>query len=455
MTTTGHNAGPQAITRQAGSPVNGLSDAAGSPAPVSLSISRSFDSGEVTAAQWNSLVALCDAPVYSTWEWQSLWWKHLGCPVRGRVLNNLVFRAGGRIVGIAPFFAEPADYSGISTLRLIGSGNAFYLSGGIFGDDGPSDYLDIIADPEYTGPIVNEIAGYLHRNRRTIGGLELVNLRPEGIAASTLLPGIRNLGFRVETSPGDICPFIGIETDTGEFIRKQGSSLRRRLNQAFRLLEDGSTEFHENRHRAWNAFFGDLVDLHQGRWNRAGFPGLFHDANSRLFQKAAAEMFMNNGWLWFGSIHEKGRCVAARMGFAFRGRMYDYLSGFDESSALARRRPGMGLLLAMHRAAHASGLKILDMLRGDEKYKFELTSRSVRLVNARILHPASAGSGPNFLRRAAPAGRLVRFLVERERRLLQVQVRQYGYPGGMMKYIGFRVLRMKRKFSTSGDAHAD
>ncbi len=49
----------------------------GTPARVTVDVVTSFEAGGITGAEWNSLVERCDAPVYSTWEWQSLWWEHL------------------------------------------------------------------------------------------------------------------------------------------------------------------------------------------------------------------------------------------------------------------------------------------------------------------------------------------------------------------------------------------
>ncbi len=422
----------------------------GNPAKVTVDVVTSFDSGGITGAEWNSLVDRCDASVYSTWEWQSLWWEHLGSRKRGRTLNILVFRLGERVVGIGPFFRDPTGFSGRSMLRFLGSGEAFGMSGGMFLDDGPSDYLDIIAEPDSARAVAAEFAAYLLRNHGTLDGCEMVNLPPGGIASTFALSEVGRLGFTIDSSPGDVCPWIAVVSGTEEFIGGMGASLRRRLNQAYRLLGDGSTTYAENQTGDWDNFFDSLAHLHQKRWNSAGFPGLFHDEESRRFQKAVAERFMQHGWLWTASLHEDGRCVAARMGFNFRGRMYDYLSGFDESAASARRRPGTALLLAMHRAAHASGSGILDMLRGDEKYKFELTSRSVNLLNVSILQPARPDG--ELRRGAVRIGRIVRFMLGREVRLLEVQHRMGGFPGGLLRYFSFRVLRLRRKISLSGDA---
>jgi CelD/BcsL family acetyltransferase involved in cellulose biosynthesis len=413
---------------------------------VTLRVVTNFASPDVGALEWNALADACDAPVYSTFEWQSIWWKHFGS---GRRLNILVFSLEGRTVGIAPLFAGRTLGADADILRFIGSGDAYSRSGGLFADDGPSDYLDFLVDPGYGLPVGEAFADYLAGGRGPFGRMDLVNLRPGGPAATFILPALKSRGFTVTETPGDRCPFIEVGTDTAEFIRRLPSGVRRRMNQALQLTEgrDEAVRFSSNDPAEWDRFYTDLVVLHQRRWNAAGFPGLFHDARSAAFQKEAAGQFLRNGWLWYGALDEGGRCVAARLAFTYRGRMYDYLSGFDETAACARRRPGMALLLAMHSASRRSGIGVLDMLRGDEKYKFELTDREERLVNAMVAAGGTGAANPTVSRRMFRAFGFAAFLARREARLLGVQVRRLGAPRGLAAFIRFRLARYRRKFS--------
>ncbi len=411
-----------------------------------------FASPDVGAREWNALADECEAPIYLTFEWQSLWWKHFGA---GRRLNILAFTLDGRTVGIAPLFAGRTLDGDAGVLRFIGSGDAFTRSGGLFADDGPSDYLDLLVEPGYGPAVGGAFADYLEQHRGSMHRMDLVNLRPGGPATTDLLPALASRGFTVTETPGDLCPFIVVENDTADFIRGLASGVRRRMNQAIQLTDgrDESVRFRSNDRAEWDRFYSDLVTLHQRRWNAAGFPGLFHDARSAAFQREAAELFLRNGWLWYGDLVEAGRCVAARMAFVYHGRMYDYLSGFDETAGCARRRPGMALLMAMHSAARAAGIGVLDMLRGDEKYKFELTGRQERLVNVMVDTGGTAAGAPPVSRRVLRAYGFATFLARREARLLGVQVRQHGTVRGAAAFFRFRLARYRRKFSpgTTGE----
>ncbi|HLF14042.1 MAG TPA: hypothetical protein VI932_04060, partial [Bacteroidota bacterium] len=104
------------------------------------------------------------------------------------------------------------------------------------------------------------------------------------------------------------------------------------------------------------------------------------------------------------------------------------------------------LLLAMHGAAHASGLRTLDMLRGDEKYKFELTDRSERLANVTVAVGDAGRAKPPVRARILSSLGLAAFLARREMRLFGVQIRHHGAARGLASYLRFRGARYKRKF---------
>ncbi len=76
------------------------------------------------------------------------------------------------------------------------------------------------------------------------------------------------------------------------------------------------------------------------------------------------------------------RDVAADYAFAYEGRWWSYLSGYDR--AFSRYSVGTQLLAHTIRAAIEEGLAEFDFLRGEEEYKFDWADR-VRLdVNLTI-----------------------------------------------------------------------
>jgi CelD/BcsL family acetyltransferase involved in cellulose biosynthesis len=184
--------------------------------------------------------------------------------------------------------------------------------------------------------------------------------------------------------------------------------------------------------------------LHQRRWRKLGYPGLFADARFRAFQESVARAFFRNGWLRVTRADSGGACVAVRLSYAHNGRLYDYLSGFDDDAPAAKRRPGLALLFAQMEAAFAEGIRTIDLLRGEEPYKFELTAEAPRNMNMVATLPHAARG--TVLRRAGERTALVRFLAAREARLFGVALAEHAFPASLYHYARFRTGRFFLKF---------
>src|SRR5215210_8753673 len=72
--------------------------------------------------EWTSL-AEATGSVFSTWEWNSLWWKHFG---RGRELMAIACRDGdGVLVAILPLYR--ARERPLRVIRFLGHGQGDHL----------------------------------------------------------------------------------------------------------------------------------------------------------------------------------------------------------------------------------------------------------------------------------------------------------------------------------------
>jgi len=267
----------------------------------------------------------------------------------------------------------------------------------------------------------------------------------ESVIRRVLLGELNKRIFSVQERQADICPYLALPRSLDEYVGSMSASVRRRLQQArragseekmFTLDEPGTLAEY---HRALD----EIIALHQRRWNKMGFPGLFADARFTTFQHGIVDAFHANGWLWCKTASTEAGCVASRLAFRFGDTLYDYLSGFDDTSPAAKRRPGLALLLAMIGDGIAAGFRRVDFLRGDESYKFELTSNSRHNWNYTIerngrSYSPGVGRGVLWLRFAG-------FLIAREARLLGVQYRQRGFPKCLTGYVGFRTPRLRRK----------
>lgn len=416
---------------------------------ISLAIEIVNDEKTFSSLQqeWTILAETSAATIFQTHEWLFLWWKHFGAE-KNRRLHIIVFRYDGNIVAIAPLFSQTAAFLGIRFLNrvsLIGSGSAFGISSGMFLDDGPSDYLDFIVHPGFEEEVSSAFTDHVKKNTETFGTMEFVNLKPASFIMRSLLPFLKTHGLTCKASQADSCPYLVVPSSIDEYFKRISPSVRRRLQQARKAAAEktlyATTKVHalEDYHRALD----ELIYLHQQRWNNVGYPGLFSDQRFTLFQHDVVEAFHRKGWLWCTTAEANGRCVAGRLAFKFNNTYFDYLSGFDDNSPAAKRRPGLALLVEMLEEAVSEHNFSIDLLRGDEQYKFELTSELNYNWNVSI---AFSEKKSTAVYRFAAAYQLLRYLAGREIRLVRVQSHQHRFPAFIVHYLKFRTPLFTRKF---------
>ncbi len=421
-----------------------------------LEIVRSEDVFDSLEREWDVIAQCCEsATVYQTFSWQRLWWKYFSVPSR-QTLHILVVRIDREICGIAPCFLERTNAFGSTVfqrLRLIGSGDAFTRSHGLFLDDGPSDFLDFLALPGRETEVSREIVDYLARSQDEIDEIEFLNASPTSILRTYVIPMLEALGLPLHPSQADPCTDIEIPDSMPEYFGRLSGGIRRRFSQALRA-------YHQQDHyqvrcvgtdAELHTEFQNLSRLHQKRWNDLGFPGLFHDRRSAQFQRAVAERLLSRGKLWFRACYSGGDCIATRLAFEHKNRIYDYLSGIDTDKPSAKYRPGLALLLAIIEEASGRGIRSIDFLRGDEQYKLDFSPRMRYNWNYRVFMPVNRTSGQRVLHRLARAMEFVRFHAKREAVLLEIQYRKHSVWTCLYYFWQFRHSRLRVKLQRAAN----
>ncbi len=396
--------------------------------------------------EWGALVENTHASVYQTFEWQWLWWLHLG-KAADQELHILAFRSGAALVGIAPLFLSALHFAGSTIhrrLRFLGSGDGFGNSGGLYQDDGPSDYLDLIVLPGFEQAVGDAFVDYFLGHPDSFDALEGVNLPQNGIMMNAVLPALRARGTRHSLSRGEVCSRIPLPSSIEEYLRSLSSSVRRRLSQSRKALLGGQNLTVESIESpaALETAYEKLIKLHQDRWMKLGYPGLFSDPRVMEFQRAVARMFLENGKLWFKTVQSNGECIAARLGFKVNGCIYDYLTGFDHLSPSAKHRPGLGLLLSMIEDAIILHYGSVDLLRGNEDYKVDLTSALDHNWNLIVPARRRVSGVSNVLYAMYRGASVPGYLFAKEVSLLRVQFHQHSVFTCIPFYVRFRFERL-------------
>ena len=410
---------------------------------MSMTIEVIRDVGKFSSLhdRWNCIAGWSAAAIFQTHEWLFLWWKHFGDGGR-RSLHILIVRENETIVGIIPLFMEVHTLFGFELykrLRLLGCGITNGHSYSPISEYGPSDFLDFIALPRYQCLVAEMFLKYLDDHPSLCDEITLEYVPDESIVKKELAPLMKAAGTQHEIRRMDSCPRLNTPPSVEEHLQGLRPAVRRRLQQAHKAISaaGGSGPETITPENLPGAFL-DLVALHQGRWNRLGYPGLFQDPRFELFQSELWPLLCANGWIWLKAVCADGVRIAIRMGMIFNERMYDYLSGFDERSPSSKQRPGLGLLLAMMEDAIRSRCRVIELLRGNEAYKFELTSEFMNSWTIRIMNQQSRHAFRSWLYVVMKFFGDLILRLSKERQLFVVQIRVHGLTGGLFHYLSFR-----------------
>jgi CelD/BcsL family acetyltransferase involved in cellulose biosynthesis len=415
---------------------------------LSIDVVRNVESFANLRDEWEDLVQRSGGTIFQSFDWNILWWKHYGNPVRHR-LEIVLIRSGETLIGICPMFAaEHTLPFGMTYRRLqfLGCGVREKVFSPEATESGPSDHLDLIVDPIHEDNAVSMLAQYIRRS--SFDEIEWSQIPRNSLIIRKLGKTLAARGFDLSISRADICPYVVIDQPFENFVGGLRSSVRRRFSQSltavgtmFRVSAITSPE--EFQH-AWAA----LARLHQHHWNQLGFPGLFADPRFEAFQRDVSLAFLKSGRLRCLTAQHGQTTVAAQIAFWHNRTLSIYLGGFDKNDPSARRRPGLALILSMIRDLLSTNpAATIDFLRGDESYKFDFAPEVAYNWIVRGVPHRDSVTVRSMLYRS---GKTVRTMIEKlanEWILLKVQYRTRGLLRCVPAYCAFRFNRAVRRLT--------
>jgi CelD/BcsL family acetyltransferase involved in cellulose biosynthesis len=293
-------------------------------------------------AAWGELAA-ASRNVFGTPEWLALWWEHYE---RGRLAVRGVRDAGGRLVAVLPLYVWRD--SPLRVVRLLGHG--------------PGDELGPVCAPE-DRPLA---AAGLRLALEELRADALLAERLPGDAPWTELLG----GRRVFHEASPVVDIAGRSWQ--EFLAERSSNFRDQTKRFGRKL----AREHEVAVRVAGdpVRLADDVDLlfalHREQWPEGGSDFTGRDEE---FQRAFASVAAGRGWLRLSFLEVDGEPVAASYVLRFGGVDADYQAG--RATAWDEWRVGWVLLMHTLQDAFDSGLDEYRLMRGDEAYKYRLSTR--------------------------------------------------------------------------------
>ena len=362
---------------------------------------RAFD--DIDPVVWDELAALNPyATPFSSWAFHRAWWD----AYRGNATDETVVVVDpsgptpDRPIAIVPLMdrhvVEPTD---AATHTMIRHGHPMPLTPlperacvVYFGATYHADYATLLAHPADMAPAAEALVDAFAREAipdprppdpdrdESWGAVDLRRLRQADPATDALATafGHREIaeGWTLNVEREDVCPVIRLPegADLDGYLATLGKKERHEIRRKVRRAEAlGPVELVESADPL--ADLDAFIDLHQARWGEDGlFPPTPGGDQSRVFIRRLFELFGSAATPGHPTIHlgfltVGGRRIGAEVHFETAGSLLYYNAGIDP--AARELSPGVVLLERLVRRAIDRGKCRIDLMRGDEPYKYE------------------------------------------------------------------------------------
>ena len=180
-------------------------------------------------------------------------------------------------------------------------------------------------------------------------------------------------------------PCITLNGSHRAYLASLSRNMRYNLGRGWRRLQDEGVFFQPMRTADEVSVAVEwLNELNDQRWQASstlrtpGMPQFVREVSQRLAGQGVV----------FHALRTRDSAIAIAMGLEDEGRYLYYLSGFGPE--LARYSPGTVLLSKIIEECHQLGRKEVDLLRGEEPYKYRFNAQDraqmhVRTVNRGIM----------------------------------------------------------------------
>jgi CelD/BcsL family acetyltransferase involved in cellulose biosynthesis len=257
-----------------------------------------------------------------------------------------------------------------------------------FGASYHADYATLLAHPANMPAAADALVDYLVADRSDFDPWSIVDLRRlrQADPATDVLSsafGRREMAedWTLNIEREDVCPVIRLPegADFDAYLKTLGKKERHEIRRKVRRAEGaGQLDLIESTDPV--ADLDDFIDLHQRKWGERGlFPDNAGGEQARVFVRRLFELFgeatagpnaiPDHPTVHLGFLTLDGKRIAAEIHFETAGSLLYYNAGVDPDARSLS--PGVVQLERLVRRAIDRGKCRVDLLRGDEPYKYE------------------------------------------------------------------------------------
>lgn len=302
--------------------------------------------------EWSRLVIA--SPMQSL-DWLTTWWD---CYADSScALFIVTAREAGKLIGIAPWYSQLKGNRRV--LRWLGDGHVC------------SDHASLLSTPADYLPFARALAGWLLDDRDgRWHELRLEAINSDDVACRQFTQRLVEAGSpHLQLQEPGSC-YIDLPSSFEEYLMSVSKNHRkrcRRWEKAF--FQSGRAELHvATAPQDCLALWQSLIQLHNDRRASLGQQGAFEDSQFETFHQQVLPRLASAEHAQLRLLEIDGQTVAAEYVLQQGTTWFAYQSGMSQAGE--ELSAGSLSILALVKDAIAAGCTRLDLLRGDEPYKF-------------------------------------------------------------------------------------
>ncbi len=330
---------------------------------IELTICRDLDAIE---ADWRAFEQQADATAFQSFDWLSLWYRHVGRPAGVRPAIVLG-RSAGSLAFLLPLAVRPGL---VRTLTFLGEDLCDYNAALIA--PGFSTYLDAAG----FAALWSEIRARLQERPEL--GHDLIRLTKMPETIGTQPNPFLHLDVALNPSGAYLTHLAGTWDEF--YSAKRSSATRRRdRTKRKRLAEHGEVRFVTAQDAAESTrTMQTLIEQKSKAFARMGVPNLFERPGHGAFFLDLATNPRTRHLVHVSRLDVGPIFAAVNLGLTFHGSYYHVLASYDDGE-VSRFGPGAAHLRDLLQFAIEKGCDRFDFTIGDERYKLEWSDTVVKL----------------------------------------------------------------------------
>ena len=307
-------------------------------------------------SEWNEAAVKSSGSVFFlTHEWLYTWWEKYG-------LNDDLFivtvRDKGSLVAAAPLMIRTLKYGcfKVKQLQFIAHEVSDYMDFIMVKDK--ESCFHLIADKIFESQADWDVAEFIYLMERS----DLYSLWRQNLRAD-FAQDIKAVDVSVTV---DLSVHEGFDSYLRSMDKKVRSDVSRQENNLSKQAPVTLKIFTEANQIL--PVMSSFYSIHKKRWEQQGFASQFDDITLRKRYESLCSELSGSGLLELGCLYVGEDVAALAFCFVFNARDYYYTPAFNPD--YERFSPGKILVSRLIKSCIERRIKVFDLLRGGEKYKF-------------------------------------------------------------------------------------